>query len=153
MSNGERFRKAVADNAPLQIVGVINPYCALMAKKLHFQALYLSGAGVANYSLGLPDLGLTTLDEVCLEVDRITSCVDLPLLVDADTGWGGPLMVERSVKRLIKAGAAAIHIEDQKEGKRCGHRPNKQLVTTAEMVEKIEVAHQAKTDPAFVLIE
>jgi methylisocitrate lyase len=137
---------------PLQVVGVINAYAALLAQRAGFRALYLSGAGVANASYGLPDLGLTTLDNVLEDVRRITAVTDLPLLVDADTGWGGALMIARSVKGLAKAGAAGLHLEDQIQAKRCGHRPNKALVHTSEMVDRITAAVDARPEPKFVVM-
>lgn len=137
---------------PLQIVGCINVYVAMMAKEMGYRALYLSGAGVANMCYGLPDLGMTSLDNVVEEVRRITSAVDLPLLIDADTGWGNELMISRTVQQMIKAGAAAIHIEDQVAEKRCGHRPGKQLVSMSEMQLRIQAAVKAKTDPDFVVM-
>lgn len=151
-SAGGRFREAVALETPLQAVGVINAYAALMAERVGFGAIYLSGGGVANASFGLPDLGMTTLSDVLEDVRRITSATGLPLLVDADTGWGNAFMIARTVRQMIKAGAAGIHIEDQVQAKRCGHRPNKEIVSTAEMVDRIEAAVDAKTDPDFVLM-
>jgi len=133
----------------LQIVGVINAYAAILAEKTGFQALYLSGSGVAAASYGLPDLGVTTLADVLIDVKRITSATSLPLLVDADTGWDNP---EATVRKMIRAGAAGIHIEDQVEAKRCGHRPNKKLVSAKEMVARIKSARRGKTDPQFVLM-
>jgi methylisocitrate lyase len=137
---------------PLQVVGVINAYAALLAQRAGFRALYLSGAGVANASYGLPDLGLTTLDNVLEDVRRITAATDLPLLVDGDTGWGGALMIARSVKALAKAGAAGLHMEDQVQAKRCGHRPNKALVHPGEMVDRLSAAVDARTDSRFVVM-
>ena len=134
---------------PLQVVGVINAYAAILAEKSGFRALYLSGSGVATASHGVPDLGFTDLADVLADVKRITSATSLPLLVDADTGWGDP---KKTVREMIKAGAAGIHIEDQVEAKRCGHRPNKQLVTPAEMAARIRSAAKGKTDPRFVLM-
>jgi methylisocitrate lyase len=148
-SSGARLRAALEAERPLQVMGVINAYAALLAEKSGFRALYLSGSGVAVASYGLPDLGVTTLADVLTDVKRITSTTPLPLLVDADTGWGDP---EKTVRRMIKAGAAGIHMEDQVEAKRCGHRPNKQLVSTAEMVDRIQAAVAGKTDPAFVIM-
>lgn len=144
--------RALADERPLQIVGVINAYAAMMAEQTGFRALYLSGAGVANASHGLPDLGMTTLNEVLEEVRRIVGASSLPLLVDADTGWGGALMIGRTVRELIRAGAAAMHIEDQVAAKRCGHRPGKALVPAAEMVDRIKAAVDARTDRDFVIM-
>lgn len=137
---------------PLQIAGTINAYSALLAKEAGFKAIYLSGAGVANASLGLPDLALTTLNDVLEDARRITACVDLPLLVDIDTGWGGALMIGRTIKEMIRAGVAAVHLEDQVQAKRCGHRPNKALVSQAEMVDRVKAAVDAKTDSHFVIM-
>jgi methylisocitrate lyase len=148
-SPGARFRAALAAERPLQIVGAVNAYCALLATRAGYRALYLSGAGVANASRGIPDLGMTTLDDVLTDVRRITAATELPLLVDADTGWEDPA---RTVREMIAAGAAAIHIEDQVEAKRCGHRPGKQLVPADEMVVRIRAAAAGKTDPGFVLM-
>jgi methylisocitrate lyase len=148
-SPGARFRAALAAERPLQIVGAVNAYCALLATRAGYRALYLSGAGVANASRGIPDLGMTTLEDVLTDVRRITAATELPLLVDADTAWDDPA---RTVREMIAAGAAAIHIEDQVEAKRCGHRPGKQLVPVEEMVGRIETAVAAKTDPNFVLM-
>lgn len=138
--------------SPLQVAGVINAYAALLAERAGFRALYLSGAGVANASFGLPDLGVTTLDGVCEDVRRITAATPLPLLVDADTGWGGALMIARSIRELSRAGAAGCHLEDQVQAKRCGHRPNKQLVDTNEMCDRVKAAADSRTDPAFVIM-
>ncbi|KIA77157.1 Methylisocitrate lyase [Parachlamydia acanthamoebae] len=151
-SPGMKFRQALAEESPLQILGVANAYIALMAKQVGFKALYLSGAGVANSIYGLPDLALTTLDNVVDEVDRLTDAVDLPLLVDIDTGWGHSLMIERTIKRMIKMGAAAVHIEDQIPEKRCGHRSGKSLVSKKIMADRIKAALNAKTDPYFVVM-
>lgn len=136
----------------MQIVGTINSYSSLLAEKSGHQAIYLSGGGVAASSLGVPDLGITTLQDVLIDVERITSTTDLPLLVDVDTGWGGAFNIARMVKSMISARAAGIHIEDQVEQKRCGHRPNKELVTPAEMVERIKAAVDAKTDQDFLVM-
>ena len=152
ISPGKRFREALSKEQPLQIVGTINAMTALMAKASGFHAIYLSGAGVANASLGVPDLGITTLSDVLEDVRRITSAVDLPLLVDIDTGWGTAFNIERAIRDMIKAGAAAVHIEDQVQAKRCGHRPGKALVDQSEMVDRIKAAVDAKTDPAFVIM-
>ncbi|MBB65648.1 MAG: methylisocitrate lyase [Waddliaceae bacterium] len=138
--------------SPLQIVGCINAYVALMAKASGFRAIYLSGAGVANSSYGLPDLGLTTLDNVLEDCRRITSTVDLPLLVDIDTGWGNALMIARTIKEMIRSGVAAVHMEDQVAEKRCGHRPGKALCSKEEMCDRIKAAVDAKTDSNFVLM-
>jgi methylisocitrate lyase len=151
-SAGERFRRALEQERPLQIVGVINAYTAILAEKCGFRALYLSGAGVANASYGLPDLGMTSLSDVLQDVRRITAASHLPLLVDADTGWGEALGIQRTTREMIRAGAAAIHLEDQVAAKRCGHRPGKELVATAEMCDRIKAAVDAKTDPAFVVM-
>jgi methylisocitrate lyase len=151
-SAGGRFREALSLETPLKVVGVINAYAALMAERVGFRAIYLSGGGVANASFGLPDLGMTTLSDVLEDVRRITSATGLPLLVDADTGWGNAFMIARTVRQMIKAGAAGIHIEDQVQAKRCGHRPNKEIVSTAEMADRIKAAVDAKTDPDFVLM-
>jgi len=148
-SPGARFRAALAAERPLQIVGAVNACCALLATRAGYRALYLSGAGVANASRGLPDLGMTTLDDVLTDVRRLTAATELPLLVDADTAWDDPA---RTVREMIAAGAASIHIEDQVEAKRCGHRPGKQLVPAEEMIERIEAAVRAKTDPNFVVM-
>lgn len=148
----KNFREATATEHPLQVVGVVNAYVGLMAKACGFKALYLSGAAIANSSFGLPDLGLTTLDNVLEEVRRLTAAVDLPVLVDIDTGWGHTLMVSRTIKSMIRAGAAAVHIEDQIITKRCGHRPGKKLISQEEMVDKIKAAVDARTDPDFVIM-
>jgi methylisocitrate lyase len=149
---GQRLRAALNEERPLQVVGAINAYAALLAQRCGFHALYLSGAGVANASYGLPDLGMTTLTDVLADVRRITAVTPLPLLVDADTGWGGALTIGRTVREMIRAGAAGIHIEDQVAAKRCGHRPGKQLVSTAEMVDRIKAAVDARTDADFVIM-
>jgi methylisocitrate lyase len=146
---GKRLRNALAAERPLQVAGVINAYAALLAAKCGFRALYLSGSGVATASYGLPDLGVTTLSDVLIDVERITSATSLPLLVDADTGWGDPA---NTVRKMIKAGAAGIHIEDQIEAKRCGHRPNKQLVSADAMVRRIKSAVRGRTDKSFVIM-
>ncbi len=151
-SPGARFRAAVAAEKPLQIAGTINAYAARMAQRTGFKAIYLSGGGVAAGSLGLPDLGISTLDDVLIDVRRITDVCTLPLLVDVDTGWGGAFNIARTVKSLIKFGAAAMHIEDQVQQKRCGHRPNKEIVSQAEMVDRIKAAVDAKTDSNFVVM-
>ncbi|MGV6850972.1 MAG: methylisocitrate lyase [bacterium] len=152
MSPGARFRQAVNNHNPLQIVGTINAYSALLAQKAGHQVIYLSGAGVANASFGLPDLAMTTLTEVCEDIRRITSRVDLPLLVDADTGWGGAFMVSRTVSEMIRAGAAGCHIEDQVQVKRCGHRPGKALVSQQEMCDRMKAAVDGRTDENFVIM-
>lgn len=151
-SAGRRFRDALIQEKPLQIIGTVNAYAAMMARDVGYQAIYLSGAGVANYSYGLPDLAMTSLDEVLIDARRITARVDTPLLVDIDTGWGGAFNIARTIKEMIRAGVAAVHIEDQVAQKRCGHRPNKEIVTTAEMVDRVKAAVDAKTDPDFVLM-
>ncbi|KAF7766660.1 methylisocitrate lyase [Pseudoalteromonas undina] len=152
MSAGLKFKQAIANNHPLQVVGTINAYTAMMAEKMGHQAIYLSGAGVANASFGMPDLGMTSLDNVLEDIRRITGASDLPLLVDADTGWGGAFNIARTVKEMTKAGAAGFHIEDQVAQKRCGHRPNKEIVTQAEMVDRIKAAVDAKTDSDFYIM-
>ena len=152
LSPGAKFRKAIADNNPLQVVGTINPYCALMAERVGHQAIYLSGGGVANASYGLPDLGMTSLNDVLEDVRRITNASDLPLLVDIDTGWGGAFNIDRTIKQMEKAGAAAVHIEDQVAQKRCGHRPNKEIVSKAEMVDRIKACVDARTDEDFFIM-
>ena len=151
-SAGARFRAAIAAEKPLQIIGAINAYHAMLATQTGFKALYLSGGGVAAGSLGLPDLGISSLEDVLIDVRRITDAVDTPLLVDIDTGWGGAFNIARSVKSVAKAGAAAVHIEDQVSAKRCGHRPNKAVVSQAEMVDRIKAAVDARTDPDFVIM-
>lgn len=151
-SPGARFREAVAQEKPLQIAGAINAYAARLAQRVGFRAIYLSGGGVAAGSLGIPDLGISTLDDVLTDVRRITDVCDLPLLVDVDTGWGGAFNIARTVKSLIKFGAAAMHIEDQVQQKRCGHRPNKEIVSKGEMVDRIKAAADAKTDRNFVIM-
>jgi methylisocitrate lyase len=151
-SAGARFRTAIATEKPLQIIGAINAYHAMLATQTGYKALYLSGGGVAAGSLGLPDLGISTLEDVLIDVRRITDAVDTPLLVDIDTGFGGAFNIARSVKSMIKAGAAAVHIEDQVSAKRCGHRPNKAVVSQAEMVDRVMAAVDAKTDPDFVIM-
>lgn len=152
LTPGGRFRAALAAEKPLQLVGTINAYTAIMAEKVGFPALYLSGAGVANASFGLPDLGMTTLDNVLEDVRRITGATQLPLLADADTGWGGAFMIGRTVREMIRAGAAGIHLEDQVGEKRCGHRPGKAVVSIEEMSDRIKAAVDAKTDLDFVII-
>ena len=149
---GKRFRTALEEENPLQIVGAVNAYSALLAQRAGFRALYLSGAGVANSSHGLPDLGVTTLQDVVEDIRRITAATSLPLLVDADTGWGGAFMIARTVREMTKAGAAGMHIEDQVQAKRCGHRPGKELVSAGEMADRILSAVDARTDAAFVIM-
>jgi methylisocitrate lyase len=151
-SAGARFRQALKEEQPLQIMGTINAYAAMMAEQVGYKAIYLSGGGVANASYGLPDLGMTSLDNVCEDIRRITSASSLPLLVDIDTGWGGAFSISNTVKQVIKSGAAAAHIEDQVVQKRCGHRPNKEIISKDEMVDRIKAAVDGKTDPDFVLM-
>lgn len=151
-SPGALLRKAVSEEQPLQLVGAVNAYAALLAEQCGFRAIYLSGAGVANASFGLPDLGMTTLTDVLEDVRRVTGASRLPLLVDVDTGWGHAFMIARTVREMIRAGAAGMHIEDQVAAKRCGHRPGKTLVTTGEMVDRIRAAVDARSDPAFVIM-
>jgi methylisocitrate lyase len=151
-SAGARLRAALEQERPLQIVGAVNAYSALLAQAAGFRALYLSGAGVANASFGLPDLGMTSLNDVCEDVRRITAATDLPLLVDADTGWGGAFSIARTCSQLIKSGAAGMHLEDQVAAKRCGHRPGKELVPAAEMVDRIKSAVDGRTDEQFVVM-
>jgi methylisocitrate lyase len=151
-SPGARFRAALAAECPLQIAGAINAYTALLAQRSGFRALYLSGAGVANASLGLPDLGITTLEDVLVDARRITARVALPLLVDIDTGWGHALNIDRAIRELARAGVAAVHLEDQVAAKRCGHRPGKELVSAEEMCDRIRAAVAAKPDRDFVVM-
>jgi methylisocitrate lyase len=151
-SAGARFRAALAAEKPLQIIGAINAYHARLAAQTGYKAIYLSGGGVAAGSLGLPDLGISTLEDVLIDVRRITDNVDTPLLVDIDTGFGGAFNIARTIKAMTKAGAAAVHIEDQVQAKRCGHRPNKAIVSQIEMVDRIKAAVDAKTDPDFVIM-
>ena len=152
LSPGTRLRAAVEAERPLQIAGAVNAYCAMLAERAGFRALYLSGAGVANASFGLPDLGLTTLNDVCEDIRRITQATSLPLLVDADTGWGGAFMIGRTIREMSRAGAAGCHLEDQVQAKRCGHRPGKELVSAAEMADRIKAAVDARTDADFVIM-
>jgi len=152
LSPGARFRAALEVERPLQVVGAINAYHARMAERVGYRAIYLSGGGVAAGSLGLPDLGISTLDDVLTDVRRITDVCELPLLVDIDTGFGGAFNIARTVKSLIKYGAAACHIEDQVQAKRCGHRPGKAIVSKDEMVDRVKAAVDAKTDPAFAIM-
>lgn len=149
---GARLRTAVEDERPLQIVGAINAYAALLAERAGFRALYLSGAGVANASFGLPDLGVTNLNDVCEDVRRICGATPLPLLVDADTGWGSAFNIARTARELARSGAAGMHIEDQQQAKRCGHRPGKALVSVEEMVDRIKAAVDGRSDPTFVVM-
>jgi methylisocitrate lyase len=152
MSSGLKFRKALKENSPLIIPGAINAYSAILAEKSGHQALYLSGGGVAAASYGIPDLGITSLEDVLIDVKRITNASSLPLLVDIDTGWGGAFNISRTIKEMIQAGAAAVHIEDQVSQKRCGHRPNKSLVSPAEMEDRIKAAVDGRTDEAFFIM-
>src|SRR6186713_2129104 len=151
-SAGARLRAVLEQERPLQVVGAVNAYSALLAQSAGFRALYLSGAGVANASYGLPDLGMTSLDDVCEDVRRITAATDLPLLVDADTGWGGAFNIARTCSQLIKSGAAGMHLEDQVAAKRCGHRPGKELVPADEMVDRIKSAVDGRTDAQFIVM-
>lgn len=151
-SAGGKFRQALAENPPLQIVGAINAYCAMLAEAAGHRALYLSGGGVAAASHGLPDLGITVLDDVLIDVDRICNASSLPLLVDIDTGWGGAFNIARAVRAIEKAGAAAVHIEDQVLQKRCGHRPNKAIVSKDELADRIKAATDARGDDSFVIM-
>ena len=152
MSAGARFWQALEAEKPLQVVGTINAYSALLAEKAGFRAIYLSGAGVANASFGLPDLAMTTLNDVCEDIRRTSYATELPLLVDADTGWGGAFMIGRTVREMIRAGAAACHFEDQVGIKRCGHRPGKALVETAEMADRIKAAVDGRSDDKFTIM-
>ena len=151
-SAGMKFREALSKNSPLKVVGTINAYTALLAEKTGHQAIYLSGGGVAASSLGVPDLGITSLQDVLIDAERITNATELPLLVDADTGWGGAFNIARTVKSLTNSNAAGMHIEDQVAQKRCGHRPNKEIVTCQEMVDRLKAAVDAKTDQDFVVM-
>ena len=151
-SAGARFRAALENECPLQVVGTINAYTALLAERAGYRAIYLSGAGVANASFGLPDLGMTSLNDVCEDIRRITGATELPLLVDADTGWGAAFNIARTVREMIRAGAGALHLEDQVSTKRCGHRPGKALVSSAEMCDRIRAAVDGRTDAAFVIM-
>ena len=151
-SAGQRMRTALEQESPLQVMGTINAYSAIMAERVGYKAIYLSGAGVANASFGLPDLGMTSLNDVLEDVRRITATTNLPLLVDIDTGWGGAFNIARTIRDMTAAGAAAVHIEDQVAQKRCGHRPNKAIVPTDEMVDRIKAAVDAKTDAAFIVM-
>ena len=152
VSQGKKLKQAISENTPLQIVGTVNAYSSLLAEKKGHKAIYLSGGGVAASSMGLPDLGITTLQDVLIDVERITSVSELPLLVDADTGWGGAFNISRMVKSMITSGAAGIHIEDQVEQKRCGHRPNKELVSSEEMQNRIKAGVDAKTNSDFMIM-
>jgi methylisocitrate lyase len=152
LSPGARFREAIKAGDPLQVVGTINAYAAIMAEKIGHQAIYLSGGGVANASYGLPDLGMTSLNDVVADVQRITSATSVPLLVDIDTGWGGAFNIAKTIRDMEKAGAAAVHMEDQVAQKRCGHRPNKEIVSTEEMVDRIRSAIDARSNPDFFIM-
>ena len=152
VSRGKRFRQLVAKKAPLQVPGAINAYCALLAEKAGFEALYLSGAGVANASFGMPDLGITTLGDVLEDARRVTAATELPLLVDVDTGFGSAFNIARTVREMERAGVAAIHIEDQEQAKRCGHRPNKATVAVEEMCDRLKAAVDARRDDDFVIM-
>src|SRR5215831_16965622 len=152
LTAGAKFRAALAAERPLQVVGAINAYAARMAEATGFRALYLSGGGVAANSLGIPDLGISSLDDVLTDIRRITDATQLPLLVDADTGWGGAFNIARTVKSFVKFGAAGLHIEDQVQTKRCGHRPGKEIVTQEEMVDRVKAAVDARTDDQFVIM-
>lgn len=149
---GNKLRQAVKDNSPLQVVGAVTAYCAILAQKSGHKALYLSGGGVAASSLGIPDLGITTLHDVCEDTRRITAASDLPLLVDIDTGWGGAFNIARATREVAQAGAAGFHIEDQVMQKRCGHRPNKAIVSQSEMVDRVKAAVDARVDSSFVIM-
>jgi len=151
-SPGTRFRAAVREEKPLQVVGAINAFAARLAERSGFKALYVSGGGVAAGSLGVPDLGITTMEDVLTDVRRITDITDLPVLVDIDTGWGSAFNIARTIRSMIKHGAAAVHMEDQVQAKRCGHRPGKAIVSKEEMVDRIKAAVDAKTDPDFVIM-
>src|SRR3954463_5369897 len=152
LSAGAELRAAIAAEKPLQVVGSINAYAARMAEATGFRALYLSGGGVAANSLGLPDLGISTMDDVLIDIRRITEASALPLLVDADTGWGGAFNIARTVRSFGRAGAAGLHIEDQVQSKRCGHRPGKEVVPKDEMVDRIKACVDARIDPGFVIM-
>ena len=152
LSPGAKFRLAVQDESPLQVVGAINAYAARMAEQTGFKALYLSGGGVAANSLGMPDLGISTMEDVLIDARRITDVTSAPLMVDIDTGWGGAFNIARTIRSFIKVGVAAVHMEDQVGTKRCGHRPGKEVVSKEEMVDRIKAAVDAKTDASFVLM-
>jgi methylisocitrate lyase len=152
VTSGASFRAAVEAEKPLQVAGAINAYTARMAERVGFKALYLSGGGVAANSLGMPDLGISTLEDVLIDVRRITDVTTLPLLVDIDTGWGSAFNIARTIRSMIKAGAAAVHIEDQVSAKRCGHRPGKEVVAKEEMVDRVKAAVDARSDPSFVVM-
>jgi methylisocitrate lyase len=152
MTAGKKFRQAIKDNNPLMIVGTINAYSAILAEKQNHKAIYLSGGGVAAASYGVPDLGITTMDDVLIDAKRITAASSLPLLVDIDTGWGGAFNIARTIKEMTKAGVAAVHMEDQVSQKRCGHRPNKSLVSANEMTDRIKAAVDAREDDSFFIM-
>ena len=152
MSQGKKFRDAVKNEKPLQIVGAVNAYAAMLAEDAGYKAIYLSGGGVAACSNGIPDLGITTMEDVLIDARRITAATQLPLLVDIDVGWGGAFNIARTIKEMERAGVAAVHIEDQIAQKRCGHRPNKEIVPTSEMQDRIKAAVDAKTDTDFVVM-
>ncbi len=151
-SASTKFRQALKNETPLQLIGTVNAYVAMLAKKAGFNACYLSGGALAAVSYGLPDLGITTLDDVLTDAKRITNAVDLPLMVDIDTGFGSAFNIERTIQQMIKTGVAAVHMEDQITAKRCGHRPNKKIVSTAEMCDRLKIAINAKTDPDFFIM-
>lgn len=151
-SPGLKFRKALSEESPLQVVGAITAYAAMLAQAAGFKAVYLSGGGVAANSLGIPDLGISTMEDVLTDANRITNACSLPLMIDIDTGWGGAFNISRTIKSCIKAGVAAVHIEDQVGQKRCGHRPGKEVVTKEEMVDRVKAAVDAKTDSNFVIM-
>ncbi|MEP7041816.1 MAG: methylisocitrate lyase [Dokdonella sp.] len=151
-SNGARFRAAVVEEQPLQVVGAITAYAAMMAKRVGYKAIYLSGGGVAANSLGVPDLGISTMEDVLIDARRITDATGLPLLVDIDTGWGGAFNIARTIRSFVKAGVAAVHMEDQVGQKRCGHRPGKEVVPPGEMVDRVKAAVDARSDEGFVIM-
>jgi methylisocitrate lyase len=151
-SQGAKFKQAMKQEQPLQLIGTVNAYVAMMAKSVGYRAIYLSGAGVSNSSYGVPDIGVTSLDNVLEDVIRITDAVDLPLIVDIDTGWGGQAVIAKAIRLMIKGGAAGIHIEDQINQKRCGHLPGKEVVPPLEMVDRLKAALDARTDPDFMII-
>lgn len=152
MSQGAKFRKAIQDEKPLQIPGAVNAYTAMQVEQAEFKAVYLSGGGVAYASNGYPDLGITDMHDVLVEASKITATVDIPLIADIDVGWGGAFNISRCIKEMTRAGVAAVHMEDQIAQKRCGHRPNKELVSTEEMGDRIKAAVDGKTDPDFVIM-
>ena len=152
MTAGKKFRQAIKDNNPLMIVGTINAYSAILAERQNHKAIYLSGGGVAAASYGVPDLGITTMDDVLIDAKRITAASSLPLLVEIDTGWGGAFNIARTIKEMTKAGVAAVHMEYQVSQKRCGHRPNKNLVSANEMTDRIKAAVDAREDDSFFIM-